>query len=80
MEFNNKLYYVLPSDMAQQLDYNSLESSSYEEVRKSIDGTLCIVEYKGTLPVNSGSFLTHQQALELMATPEWWSEPDETLM
>lgn len=78
MDYNNKLYYVLPSDMAQQLDLNSIEEVSYDQIRTSIDGTLCIVEYKGTLPVNSGSFLTHQQALDLMATPEW-SEPDETL-
>lgn len=78
MDYNNKLYYVLPSDMAQQLDYDSLESVSYDQVRKSIDGTLCIVEYKGTLPVNSGSFLTHQQALELMATPEW-TDPDSPI-
>ena len=71
MDTNNKLYYVLPSDMAQQLDFNAIEEASYEAIRKSLDGTLCIVEYKGALPVSSGSFLTHQQALELMATPEW---------
>lgn len=73
-KYNNKLYYVLPSDMARQLDYDSLEETSYEEVIKSADGTLCLVEYKGTLPVNSGSFLTHQEAIELMATPEWYTD------
>lgn len=76
MDTNNKLYYVLPSDMAQQLDLNGIEENSYEEIRRSLDETLCIVEYKGALPVTSGSFLTHQQAIDLMATPDW-SEPEE---
>lgn len=78
MDTNDKLYYVLPSDMAQQLDFNAIEEASYDQIRTSLDGSLCIVEYKGAIPVSSGSFLTHQQALDLMATPEWTS-PDETL-
>lgn len=78
MDYNNKLYYVLPSDMAQQIDLNAIEEASYNQIRTSVDGTLCIVEYKGTLPVSSGSFLTHQQALELMATPEW-SDPNDVI-
>lgn len=79
MDTNNKLYYVLPSDMAQQVDLNAIEEASYDQIRTSVDGSLCIVEYKGNISVTSGSFLTHQQALELMATPEW-SVPDETLL
>jgi hypothetical protein len=71
MDFNNSLYYVLPSDMVQQLNLENLQEVSYEQVRKSVDGSLCIIEYKGTMPVTTGSFLTHEQALELMNTPEW---------
>lgn len=67
-----KLYYVLPSDMAKQLDYTALEEISYDYVRKSIDGTMAIVEYKGGLSVRGGSYYTHEEALALMHTPEWY--------
>lgn len=75
---NNKLYYVLPSDMAKQLDYNSLEEKSYSYVRTSADGVMAIVEYKGDLSVRGGSYYTHEEALKLMQTPEWAS-PDDTI-
>lgn len=71
-----KLYYVLPADMAKQLDYESLEEVSYDYVRKSVDETLAIVEYKGALSVRGGSFYTHDEAIALMRTPEW-HVPDE---
>lgn len=73
-----KLYYVIPSDMAKQLDYESLEEVSYENVRKSLDGTLAVVEYKGALSVRGGSYYTYEEALELMNSPEWLV-PDPTL-
>ena len=66
-----KLYYVLPSDMAQQLDYTSLEEVSYEFVRKSLDGTMAIVEYAGQIQVRGGSFLSYEEAYALMQTPDW---------
>jgi len=66
-----KLYYVLPSDMAKELNYDSLEDISYDYVRKSVDGSLAIVEYKGNISVRGGTYLTHEQAAALMITPEW---------
>lgn len=75
MEYNNKIYFVIPSDMAMQFDYDSLEETSYETVRKSLDGTMAIVEYKGQIQF-MGTYLTHEEALALMQTPEW-SEPEE---
>ena len=66
-----KLYYVLPSDMAKELNYDSLEDISYDYVRKSVDGSLAIVEYKGNIAVRGGTYLTHEQAAALMITPEW---------
>ena len=73
--YNNKTYFVLPVDMLQSIDVNSIEEQSYELVRKSADKTMCIVEYKGTLEAFGGTFLTHQQALELMATEPWVIDP-----
>lgn len=75
---NGKLYYVLPSDMAMQIDFNSLEEISYDHVRTSNDGTMAIVEYKGNLSVRGGSYLTHDEALDLMMTPDWYV-PDDVL-
>jgi|DEB0MinimDraft_10_1074344.scaffolds.fasta_scaffold02454_3 hypothetical protein len=76
---NNKLYYVLPSDMAKQLDYGALEEQSYETVRHSIDRALCIVEYKGALAVRGGSFYTYDEALALMQTADWY-DPNEDFL
>ncbi len=73
---DTKLYYVLPSDMAKQLDYTALEEISYDYVRKSIDGTMAIVEYKGALSVRGGSYLTHAEAIELMHTDDWHRNVD----
>ena len=73
-----KLYYVLPADMAKQLDFDSLEEIRYEYVRKSVDETLAIVEYKGSIQVRGGSYYTYEEALALMQTPEWYA-PDESL-
>lgn len=69
--FNNKTYFVLPIDMLQAIDINSIEEQSYELVRKSVDQTMCIVEYRGSIEAFGGTFLTHAQALSLMSTPEW---------
>lgn len=74
-----KLYYVLPSDMAAELNYEALEELSYAEVRKSVDGTMAIVEYAGQIAVRGGSYLNHTEALALMQTPEWM-HPDEGLV
>jgi len=74
-----KLYYVLPADMAQELDYNALEEMSYAEVRKSVDGTMAIVEYAGQIAVRGGSYLNHTEALALMQTADW-AFPDEGLV
>ena len=75
MDYNDKIYFVLPVDMVLQMDINSLEEASYEDIRRSIDGTMAIVEYKGSMQFMGGTYLTHQQALELMNT-EAWTEPD----
>lgn len=75
MVYNSKLYYVIPLDMAAQLNFEAVEEPTVEYVRTNVAGTLCIVEYKGTTV--GGSYLTHAEALELMATPEWSVEAPE---
>ena len=75
MDYNNKQYFVLPVDMLTQLDFNSLEDTSYETVRTSVDGTMAIVEYKGQIQF-MGTYLTHQEALALMQTPEWYTDTE----
>ena len=70
---NNKQYFVLPIDMVNQLDLTSLEEPSYEMIRKSVDGTMAIVEYKGQIQF-MGTFLSHQEALDLMQTADWHTD------
>lgn len=76
MDYRDKIYFVLPVDMLVQISLDALEENSYEEVRRSVDETMAIVEYKGTFEAFGGTFLTHSQALDLMNTPEW-SAPEE---
>lgn len=69
MDLTDKKYFVVPTDMINSLDFNSLEDMP-NFVRKSLDGTMCIVQYTGSLEL-LGFFLNHEEALTLMATPEW---------
>lgn len=69
--YNDKMYFLLPSDMITMIDLESIEEVSYDLIRKSKDGTMAIVEYKGFIEAFGGTFLTHEQALSLMSTPEW---------
>ena len=68
----DSLYYVLPSDMVEQLNLDSIQENSYAEIRRSVDGTMAICEYKGAVQVRGGSYLTHLEAVSLMQTEDWF--------
>lgn len=75
MEYNDKIYFLLPYDMLKFIELEAIEEASYELVRKSNDNTMAVVEYKGDIQFMGGTYLTHQQAYELVDTPEWNPDP-----
>jgi hypothetical protein len=70
-------YYVLSDELARNLDYSQLEDDSYDEARKSLDGTLVIVEHDGTATLTGGTSYTYEEALTLMASEAWWPLDDD---
>lgn len=77
---NNGLTYVtLSTSEVNQLDFNQILQTSQETLRYSIDGLQTIVKWDTVdgVPscVNSlttkGPYMTHDEALELMATAAW---------
>ncbi len=77
---NNGLTYVtLSVTEISQLDFSQIEQTSAETLRKSIDETQTIVKWITDAGVPScisslttkGPYMTHDEALELMATTAW---------
>ena len=77
---NNGLTYVtLSVTEIPQLDFSQIEQTSAETLRKSIDETQTIVKWITDAGVPScvsslttkGPYMTHDEALELMATIAW---------
>lgn len=77
---NNGLTYVtLSTSEVNQLDFNQILQTSVETLRYSVDGLQTIVKWDTVdgVPscVNSlttkGPYMTHDEALELMATTAW---------
>ena len=77
---NNGLTYVtLNVSEINQLDFNQILQTSVETLRLSIDGTKTIVKWETANGVPSciqglstkGPYMTHDEALELMATTAW---------
>tara|TARA_B100000427_G_scaffold329423_1_gene345571 strand:+ start:2799 stop:3062 length:264 start_codon:yes stop_codon:yes gene_type:complete len=79
--FNHLTYAIcnIANDL-QNIDFSQVGESAASTIRRSLDDTLFVIKYNA-LPtfikdgsVTPSQVLTHSQALELMATPEW-SEP-----
>ena len=77
---NNGLTYVtLSVTEISQLDFSQIEQTSAETLRKSIDETQTIVKWITDAGVPScisslttkGPYMTHDEALTLMATTAW---------
>jgi hypothetical protein len=69
-------YYVLSAELAQNLDYSVLTDNSYETTRKSLDGTLVIIEHDGSASLSGGTEYTFSQASLLMLTDDWLAEDE----
>ena len=78
-ESNGLTYVILSVTEISQLDFSQIEQTSEETLRKSIDETQTIVKWITDAGVPScisslttkGPYMTHDEALELMATTAW---------
>lgn len=69
---------ILPSFHLYLLDYSQLIDDSIYTTRRSVDGTLAVVGWEGETPdFIVWPVLTHDETLNIMATPEWTNfDPD----
>jgi len=64
------------------IDFNQVVTTSAETIRKSVDGTLFVTKWisepefvtDGT--VTPSAVMNHEEALTLMATPQWTNPND----
>jgi hypothetical protein len=77
--FENRKYVVIFYSDIDQIDFSQVLETSSETVRRSIDGTLTFVKYDGQMPSSivalpsKSQELTHEEILNILATPEWKS-------
>lgn len=76
--FENRNYCVFNVSELGLIDFDQVQETSAETVRKSIDGTLTFVKWDGkVVPLCVARLATarpvysHEEILALMATPEW---------
>ena len=82
-EDNGLTYVTLDVSEVNELDFSQIEQTSVETLRLSLDGTETIVKWVTANGVPSsvealstkGPYMTHDEALTLMATAAW-TDPD----
>lgn len=78
-DVNGLTYVTLDLSEAGSLDFNQIEQTSIDTLRISVDGTKTIVKWITANGVPSsvaalttkGPYMTHDEALALMATEAW---------
>ena len=78
-ESNGFTYVTLSVTEISQLDFSQIEQTSVETLRRSMDDTQTIVKWVTSAGVPScvsslttkGAYMTHDEALDLMATTAW---------
>lgn len=83
--YENRSYVIFLTSELDKINFNEVLETSAETVRKSVDGTKTFVKWDdGQEPPPSvqslttkGPYLTHEEILAILATPEW-SAPMET--
>jgi hypothetical protein len=73
-----KYYVIFNVSELDKIDFNQVFETSIETVRKSVDKTLTFVKYAtdempssvSSLETKQGPY-SHEEILEILATPEW---------
>ena len=77
MIYDDREYLILNVSEIPLIDFNEIEETSADTLRKSVDEQKIVIKWEGAQPefVNSlttkeGPY-TYDQILEIMSTPEW---------
>ena len=77
--YENRSYVIFDVSELDKINFNEVLETSAETVRKSVDGTKTFVKWQGgdSVPpsveslTTKGPYLTHEEILAILATPEW---------
>jgi len=78
----NRKYIIFNVNELDKIDFNQVQETSVDTIRKSVDETLTFVKYDGdemppsvlSLTTKQGPY-TQTEILEIISTPEW-TNPD----
>ena len=77
----NRKYIIFNVSELNKIDFNEVQETSVDTIRKSVDETLTFVKYDSDeMPVSVSSLTTKQgpytqsEILEIINTPEWVKE------
>jgi hypothetical protein len=84
MEYSNRQFVIFDVSELDKIDFTQVLETSAETVRKSVDGTKTFVKWEDGVPAcvelltTKGDYLTYEEILAVLSTPEW-SAPMENV-
>lgn len=75
--YENRKYVIFNTSELNKIDFNEVQETSADTVRKSVDGTKTFVKWEGEMPASVASLtskentLTHEEILSVLSTDEW---------
>ena len=85
MDYNNRQYIIFSVTELPKIDFNEVQETSIDTVRKSVDGTKTFVKWDGEIIPSSVESLitkegpyTYNEILVILATSEW-TEPNSLI-
>jgi hypothetical protein len=77
MEYSNRQFVIFDVSELDKIDFTQVLETSAETVRKSVDGIKTFVKWEGGVPAcvesltTKGDYLTYEEILYILETPEW---------
>ena len=75
--YENRRYLIIPTSILDDINFNEVQETSADTVRKSVDQTKTFVKWDGEDPTfisqltNTEGPYTHEEILNILATEEW---------
>lgn len=75
--YHDRNYCIFSTDELDTIDFSQVHETSTDTVRRSVDGTKTFVKWDGETPAcvaaltTASPHYTHEEILEILATPEW---------
>jgi hypothetical protein len=82
--YENRKYLIFPTSQLFKVDFNQVEETSAETIRKSVDGLKTFIKWDENNPTfiseltNTEGPYDYEQILQILSTPEW-NEPIKEL-